>query len=105
MPYGMYDSCTDNSRSGLASPECVLPPLRAPNGFVQYYPGGEPFRNIETYGGVISLNRDDCFYLDATSCGGALASAAESSAKARRRASRQPPLAALALAFGLKGIY
>ena len=81
---GMYDSCSYNE--GLRGPECVLPPLRAPNGFVQYYSDGTPFLNIETFGGIISLNRDDCFYLDATFCGGALASAAESSAKARRRA-------------------
>ena len=59
--------------------------MRAPNGFVQYHANGERFENIETFGGVISLNRDDCFYLDATFCRGALASAVESSAKARRR--------------------
>ena len=77
LQYGMYDTCN--------SPGCVLPPLRAPNGFVQYHANGAHFMNIETFGGVISLNRDGCFYLDATFCGGALASAAESSAKARHR--------------------
>ena len=46
---------------------------------------------IETFGGSISLNRDDCFYLDATFCGGALASASESPAKARRRTVKHFP--------------
>ena len=81
LQYGMYDTCNNN---GMGA-RCDLPPLRAPNGFVQYRANGDHFMNIETFGGVISLNRDDCFYLDATFCGGALASAAESSAKARHR--------------------
>jgi hypothetical protein len=75
--YGMYDSCNQ------LGPGCVLPPLRAPNGFS--FDGYHSNRRIETYGGGITLSRDDCFYLDATFCRGALASAAESSAKARHR--------------------
>ena len=83
--YAMYDSCNQ------LGPGCVLPPLRAPNGFS--FDGHDYTRRIETYGGVITLNRDDCFYLDATFCRGALASAAESSAKARHRQPclRTPP--------------
>ena len=80
LQHGMYDTCTSSIGQG-----CVLPPLRAPNGFVQYRANGDHFMNIETFGGVITLNRDACFYLDATFCSGALASAAESSAKARHR--------------------
>ena len=77
LQQAMYDTCNAN-RMGAG---CNLPSLRAPNGFTNR--GARD--NIETFAGVISLNRDDCFYLDATFCGGALASAAESSAKARHR--------------------
>ena len=94
LSLGMYDTCRyilDTTMVDGNSETCELPTLRAPNGFEQRTEGGEPVLNIETYGGMISLNRDDCFYLDATFCGGALASASESPAKARRRTVKHSP--------------
>ena len=91
LQFGMWDACQAQGWIDGTSETCKLPPLRAPNGFEQYLADGTPVANIETYGSLISLNRDDCFYLDATFCGGALASAAESSAKARRRPLKHSP--------------
>ena len=89
LQYGMYDTCNYIRNSNGMGAGCDPPSLRAPNGFTY---GGARL-NIETYGGGITLSRDDCFYLDATFCRGALASAAESSAKARHRQPclRTPP--------------
>ena len=93
MQLGMYATCRSISSGNRAAEYCELPPLRAPNGFEQRNERGEPFseRVVEADGGLISLNRDDCFYLDATFCGGALASASESPAKARRRTVKHFP--------------
>ena len=94
LSFGMWATCRTNPRpSWNRGPGyCELPPLRAPNGFEQRSERGEPSdRMIEAFGGRISLNRDECFYLDATFCGGALASASESPAKARRRTVKHSP--------------
>jgi len=92
LQFGMYATCRFGQSWNRGPGYCELPPLRAPNGFEQRSERGEPFdRMIETFGGQISLNRDDCFYLDATFCGGALASASESRAKARRRTVKHFP--------------
>ena len=95
LQLGMYDTCrylVDSTMVDGVSETCKLPTLRAPNGFEQRTGRtGPPFVTSRRLAACISLNRDDCFYLDATFCGGALASAAESPAKARRRAVKHSP--------------